>query len=229
MRIFLQASYGLTSADFSVIPAWIILSQPRDFYCWQQDDIDRAQAQVDAAQAALDALLLDPSATPDEIDEAEDELEEAETDLRAAQNAKNLLQEPNFLFGKAFTEAKMLDPVLFDDVADYLVIVAGPFLRGQNFCAQSGYHAESTNPMIDLRFDIDFEGMKGVTYVAQQANRGRIVHELSHFFAIGDIYGFSYADGSKLEGAAAPFAMMGNHDSHPLYIGYDIEKKIGLF
>lgn len=226
---FLQASYGLISADFTVIPDWITLSQPRDFYCWQQDDIDREQTQVDAAQAALDALLLNPSATPDEIEEAEDELEEAEAALRAAKNARNLLQEKNFLFGEAFTEAKISDPVVFDDVDDYLVIVAGPFLRGQNFGAQSGYHAESTNPMIDLRFDIDFDGMKGVTYVAQQANWGRIVHELSHFFAIGDIYEFGYADGSKLEGAAAPFAMMGSHDSHPLYIGYDIEKKLDYF
>lgn len=226
---FLQASYGLTSAEFIVISDWITLSQTRDFYCWQQDDIDRAQTQVNAAQAALDALNLDPSATPDEIDEAENDLEEAEEALRAAINSKNLLQEPNFLFGEAFTKAKALDPTTFDDVTDYLVVIAGPFLRGQNFGTQPGYHAESTNPMIDLRFDIDFEGMKGVTYVAQEADWGRIVHELSHFFAIGDIYGEGYADGSKIEGAAAPYAMMGNHNSHPLYIGYDIEKKLDYF
>jgi len=210
-----HASYNLVSAAFTVAPDWIALSQIRDFYCWQQDDIDRAQA-------ALDALKLDPSAT-------EEQLKDAEAKLNAAKNAVGLLQEPEFLFAEALIGAKAVIPD-FDTYSDYFVIVAGPFLRGQNFGTETGYHAESSNPALDLGpFDIDFAGPKGITYVAQQADWGRMVHELSHFFAMGDIYSESFADGSFLEGNAAPFAMMGNHDSHPLYIGYDIEKNLNYF
>lgn len=210
-----HASYNLVSAAFTVTPNWIPLSQIHDFYCWQQDDIDRAQS-------ALDAILLDPSATAEQIQAAKDK-------LNAATNAQGLLQEPDFLFAEALIGAKAAMPD-FDTYTDYFIILAGPDLRGQNFGTQTGYHAESSNPSLSIgSFDIDFAGPKGITYVAQTADWGRMVHELSHFFAMGDIYAESFADGGYIEGSAAPFAMMGNHDQHPLYIGYDIEKNLNYF
>jgi len=223
---FVQASYDKVSAAFTVTPDWIPLSQIRDFYAWQQDDIDRAQAAVDAAKAALEALELDPSATEEQIEEAEEELEEAEDKLRAAQNANNKLQEPDFLFAEALLGARAAVPD-FDTYSDYLVIVAGPFLRGQCCWINTGYHAESIR--LGLRFDIDFPEPKGLTYVSQGASWDRIVHELSHFFAGGDLYSEGFADGSFLEGNAGPFAMMGNHGGKPLYIGYNIEKRLDYF
>ena len=223
---FMQASYGKTSVDFTVTPDWIQLSQIRDFYCWQQEDIDRAQAQVDAAQADLDGLKLDPSATLEQIAAAEAKLAEAKDELRGAQNARNLLQEPDFLFAEALIGAKAAVPD-FDSYSDYLVIVAGPFLRGQCCWTPTGYHVESTH--LGLRFDIDLAGPKGLTYVSQTADWGRIAHELSHFFASGDLYSQGFADGSFVEGNAAPYDLMGHHDSHPLYSGYNMERKLDYF
>jgi len=56
--------------------------------------------------------------------------------------------------------------------------------------------------------------------VSQQADWGRMAHELSHFFAGGDLYG------GPSDASAAPFDMMGNHDSHPIYSGYNMEKRL---
>ena len=60
---FREASYNQLSADFTVLPDWVALSQIRDFYVWQADDVNRAQAAVTAAEAALTALELDPGAS----------------------------------------------------------------------------------------------------------------------------------------------------------------------
>ncbi|MFT3677993.1 MAG: IPT/TIG domain-containing protein [Chitinophagaceae bacterium] len=209
---FQQASYNKTSVAFSSTPGWVTLSQNRDFYCWTQDDINRKQA-------VLDALQLDPSATQEQIDVATNE-------LNNAKNSNNMLQEPDFLWAEALIGAKASVPD-FDSYTDYLLIVAGPFLRGQCCWLETGYHAESTR--LGLDFDIDFPALKGGTYVSQQADWGRIAHELSHFFAGGDIYSDSYADGSFLEGNAAQFCLMGNHDSHPLYIGSNFDKRLHYF
>jgi hypothetical protein len=223
---FLQASYNKASAAFTVTANWLPLSQSRDFYCWQQDDIDRAQAQVDAAQAALDALMLDPDATQEQIDEAEEDLEEANEKKRVAQDAQGFLQEPDFAFAEALVQAKAAIGD-FDTYSDYVLIMAGPFLRGANLGTKTGYHAEST--ILAIEADIDFVEPKGITYFAQGADWGRVVHEVAHFFAGGDLYSQSSADGSFVEGLAAPYAMMGNHDSHPLFIGANMEKRLDYF
>jgi len=68
---FQQTSYNKTSAAFTMTPNWIPLSKTRDFYCWQQEDIDRAQA-------ALDTVMLDPNATQAQIDEAKNKLKTAQ-------------------------------------------------------------------------------------------------------------------------------------------------------
>ncbi len=209
---FIQASYNTNSAAFSTTPDWIQISQPRDFYCWQQDDIDRAQA-------ALDAINLDPSASQADIDEAQQK-------VNSAKDAIRTLQEPEFLFAEALIGAKAA-VTDFDTYTDYFLIVAGPPLRGQCCWNESGYHAESTR--LNLNFDITFPNPKGGVYVAQQADWGRMAHELSHFFAIGDIYSEGYADGTFTEGNFARFDLMGNHDTHPLYSGYNITKKMHYF
>ena len=215
---FRDASYDTMSCDFAVTAGWVPLTFTRDFYCWTQADIDAAQAIVDGAQAALDLLLVDPMATPEHIAEAEADLEEAQGDLAQAQNAKNKLQQGDFLFAEALLAAKAeFGAATFDAFNDYFFFVAGGFLRGQNFGAEPGYHAEWTS--MGVQFDIDFPVAKGITYVAQGADWGRVVHELAHFFAGGDLYQQGFADGSVIVGTAAPYSMMGSHDSHPLYCG----------
>lgn len=219
---FDEASYGTMSVDFDVTADWIPLTFDRDFYCWIQADVDLAQAVLDGAQAALDLLEVDPDATEEEISDAQADVDEAQEDLEQAQNAQGKLQQPDFLFAEALLAAKAeVGDATFDSYHDYFIIVAGPFLRGQNLGTEPGFHAEWTS--MGVQFDIDFPDAKGITYVAQEADWGRMAHELSHFFAGGDLYEQGYADGSVLVGTAAPYAMMGNHDDHPLYIGPRID------
>jgi len=220
---FQQASYNKVGAAFTVTPDWIALSQIRDFYCWTQDDINRAQTAVNAAQANVDALNLDPNATQAQIDAAKAQLDDAKTKLQNAQNAVDQLQEPDFLFAEALIGAKAVVPD-FDTYSDYYIVVAGPFLRGACCWNQAAYHAESTR--LGLLFDITLAGSKGGVYVSQQADWGRMTHELSHFFAGGDLYSEGFADGSFVEGTAAPFDLMGNHDSHPLYSAANMARRL---
>ncbi len=223
---FRQSSYNLTSANFNLTSTWLPLSQIRDFYFWTQEDIDRAELQVDAAEAALEALNLSPSATAEEIAEAEEDLEEAKLKLNQTKDRNNLMQEGDFFFAESLQAAKS-DVADFDTYTDYVVITSGPFLRGQNFGTETGYSAEWSAGGISA--EVEFSEPKGITYVAQEANWGRIVHELGHFFAGGDLYSSSSADGSRVEGNAAPFAMMGNHNSHPLYIGPNMYNRLNYF
>lgn len=215
---FSQASYGKTSVDFGVTTDWVALSQPRDFYFWTAEDLARDQNKVDGAQADLDALMLDPSATQAEIDAAQAALDAAIATRDANSNKSGLIQQANFLYAEATigAEAMMAD---FDTYTDYFVVVAGPFLRGQCCWIESAWHAEHTAQM--LMFDIGLGSPKGHTYVAQGANWGRMVHELSHFFAGGDLYGQT--------GNASAYGMMGSHDSHPLYLGANMEMRLDYF
>ncbi len=80
-RFFEEASYGKTSADFGITSDWVPLSQPRDFYFWTDEDVDRAQTEVDSSQAALDAVLLDPDATEAQLEEATEALDDAKAQL----------------------------------------------------------------------------------------------------------------------------------------------------
>lgn len=227
-EFFRDASYNTMSADFDVTADWIPLTFDRNFYCWTQADIDLAQAVLDGAEAALEALQMDPTATEEQIADAEADVDEAEQNLEQAQNASGKLQQPDFLFAEAAIAAKAeFGAAAFDSYNDYFFIVAGPFLRGQNFGTETGFHAEWSSMGVQL--DIDFPAAKGITYVAQGADWGRMAHELSHFFAGGDLYQQGFADGSVLVGTAGPYAMMGNHDSHPLYIGARIDRLLHYF
>ncbi|WP_106791050.1 IPT/TIG domain-containing protein [Aquimarina sp. Aq78] len=218
---FQEASYGKTSANFVVTPDWVSLSQVRDFYMWQSEDITRAQTALDGAQAELDALMLNPATTQAQIDEANEKIEQKETELKNAQDSQGFVQEPEFYYAEALLGAKAMLPN-FDDFGDYIVVCAGPFLRGSCCWKEEGFHAEST--VLGLNFDIDFNAQKGLTYMAQGTHWGRIGHELSHFFAGGDLY-----PSGTTAGTASGYAFMGNHDSGPLYIGYNMEKRLQYF
>jgi hypothetical protein len=184
---------------------------------------------VDAAQAELDASNLDPSATAADIAAAEEELGKKKEGLQQAQNAQATLQQADFLWAEALLGARAVVPN-FDDFTDHLVIVGGRFLRGQCCWIGTGFHAESANPALPIGpFDIDFPAQRGGTYVAQNAHPGRITHEFSHFFASGDLYAQGYADGTFVAGTAADYDLMGNHDSFPLYSGYNMDKKLDYF
>src|SRR5690606_3255023 len=129
--------------------------------------------------------------------------------------------EPDFYYAEALLGAKAV-VANFDDFTDYVVVCAGPGLRGSCCWKEQGFHAEST--VLDLNFDIQFNAQKGLTYVAQGTHWGRLGHELSHFFAGGDLY-----PSGTTAGTASGYAFMGSHDSGPLYIGYNMEKRLQYF
>lgn len=219
-RYFQEASFGQTSGAFDATPVWVPLTKDWDFYCWGGNDVTLAQTAVDGAQADLDAVLANPASTQADIDAATARRDQKKTALKQAQDSQGFLQQPDFAWAEALMRAKAAMGASFDDYTDYVLIVAGPFLRGACCWLTDQFHAESANPALPLGpFDVAFPAPRGGTYMAEDARPGRVAHELSHFFASGDLY----------DGSAGAFDLMGFHDSMPLYSGYNMDIKTGYF
>jgi hypothetical protein len=215
-RYFIDASGNETSADFTVTD-WMPLSQIRDFYAWGPADVVRAQTALTAAQAARDALNTDPSATQADIDAAQAVVDAKTALLKEANDSQGFLQQPDFAWAEALIGAKAaLGDATFNSFTDHFLVLAGPWMRGSCCWVGTGFHAESTNPAFPLGpFDIDFPSPKGGTWMAEDGMPGRMAHELSHFFASGDLY----------DGSAGAFDLMGFHDDTPMYSGYNQHRR----
>lgn len=211
-RYFLDATGGETSGDF-LVTDWMPLSQNWDFYAWGGDDINRAQTALDGAEADLAAVMADPSATQADIDAANARVDQKRLALDQANASAGFLQQPNFAYAEALLGAKAaLGEAAFNTYTDYFLVLAGPWMRGSCCWVETGFHAESSNPALPLGpFDIDFPSPKGGTWMAEDGKPGRMAHELSHFFASGDLY----------DGSAGAFDLMGFHDDRPMYSGYN--------
>lgn len=211
-RYFIDATYGKTSGAFDVTD-WQPLNQPWDFYAWGSGDITRAQNAVTGAQADLDTLKADPSATPSDIANAEALLEQKKAGLKQAQDSSGFLQQPDFAWAEALLGAKAaLGATNFNQYSDFFLVLAGPWMRGSCCWVTTSFHAESTNPGLMLGpFDIQFPAPRGGTWMAEDGMPGRMAHELSHFFASGDLY----------DGSAGAFDLMGFHDDRPVYSAYN--------
>jgi hypothetical protein len=143
-----------------------------------------------------------------------------EPDLNALQNAlriaidsQNLIKDANPLFVHALrkwlaTPGNGLDP--FQGV---IVVVNGPFLRGQSWTANS-----FSIPGGD---SVTFNHTTGVIYIAFGAEITRIAHEIGHWLGMWDIYTEWYSDGTYLEGTAAPWCLSGDSD-RGLFCGHQI-------
>jgi hypothetical protein len=210
-RYWADATYGKISGDFFVTD-WMPLSQPWDFYAWGPDDVTRAQNSVNGAQADLDSVNANPSSTQADIDAATALLNTKKAALKQAQDSQGFLQQPDFAFAEALIGAKNALGASFDDYADHFLVLGGPWMRGSCCWNGTGFHAESANPMLNIGpFDIDFPAPRGGTWMGEDGKPGRMAHELSHFFASGDLY----------DGSAGAFDLMGFHDDRPLYSGYN--------
>lgn len=211
-RYFIDATYGKTSADF-LVTDWQPLSQNWDFYAWGPDDVTRAQNGVNGAQADLDTVLANPASTQADIDAATAVLNTKKDLLKQAQDAQGFLQQGDFAFAEALIGAKnAMGDAAFNQYGDFFLVLAGPWMRGSCCWVVNGFHAESTNPTLPLGpFDIDFPAPRGGTWMAEDGMPGRMAHELSHFFASGDLY----------DGTADRFDLMGDHDHRPLYSAYN--------
>ena len=211
-RYFLDATGGETSGDF-LVTDWMPLAQPWDFYAWGPDDVVRAQSGLTGAEADLAAVMADPSATQADLDAANARVATKKSALEHAKASQGFLQQGDFAFAEALIGAKAaLGEAAFNSYTDHFLVLAGPWMRGSCCWLGTGFHAESSNPALPLGpFDIDFPSPKGGTWMAQDGKPGRMAHELSHFFASGDLY----------DGSAGAFDLMGSHDELPMYSGYN--------
>ncbi|MFB6367349.1 hypothetical protein ACFCP7_25530 [Paenibacillus elgii] len=96
------------------------------------------------------------------------------------------------------TPGNSLDP--FQGI---IVVANGPFLRGQSWLADEFTFAGDK---------LTFNHTKGVIYVAYGAEITRMAHEIGHWLGMWDIYTEWYADGTYLEGTAAPWCLSGSSD-----------------
>ncbi len=211
-RLFRDSTYGKIVGDFTVTD-WVPLSQPWDFYAWGDADVARAQTSVNTAQADLDAVRGNPSSTQADLDAAQATLDTKKASLKQAQDSYGFLQQSEFAWAEALLGAKAaMGEAAFNQYGDHFLVLGGKWMRGSCCWNGTGFHAESTNPVFPLGpFNIDFPAPRGGTWMGEDGKPGRMAHELSHFFASGDLY----------DGSAGAFDLMGFHDDRPLYSGYN--------
>ncbi len=84
--------------------------------------------------------------------------------------------------------------------------------------------AEGTNPAVSI--DVSVTGTLGTITLGDDADWGRYAHEFGHNIVPppGVLQEDIYASGAAgTDFTAAPFDLMGYHDSHPLFSGYNID------
>ncbi len=114
------------------------------------------------------------------------------------------------------------------DLDDYSVMVSSVHMPGLSVRAWGGW--SSSNFAYDdgagTSINITTSNPLGLIAQSHTADWGRAAHEFAHNVLDGglvlgeDVYSSDLVDGS--EATAAPFAMMGNHDSHPLFSAFNI-------
>jgi M6 family metalloprotease-like protein len=114
------------------------------------------------------------------------------------------------------------------DLDNYVVMVAAVHMPGLSVRAWGGW--SSSNFAYDdgagISINITTSNPLGLIAQSHTANWGRAAHEFAHNMLDGglvlgeDVYASDLVDSS--EATAAPFAMMGNHDSHPLFSAFNI-------
>jgi hypothetical protein len=135
--------------------------------------------------------------------------------ITTAENLQAIAQRRGDLLVDAFRAAQAAgsDPAGYEGV---IVVVNGPFLRGQSWTTTKLERDDQTD-------SISFGSAKGVIYLATGAAWGRWAHEIGHWLKMADVYAETFADGSVLLGTAARWDMGGNHDEGPLFSGYHID------
>jgi hypothetical protein len=120
------------------------------------------------------------------------------------------------------------------DLDDYSVMVASVYLPGSTVRAWGGWSSSSFAYDDGAGTSISITTASPLGLIAQRhdADWGRAAHEFAHNMLDGglvlgeDVYGSDLVDSS--EATASSFAMMGNHDSHPLFSAYNI-KQLGWY
>lgn len=141
------------------------------------------------------------------------------TNLRVAIDGQALLQRGDRLMIDAFQAAQAAGFNL-DGFEGLVVIVNGPFLRGQSW---------QTDRFSDGGTTLVLNERKGIYYVATGADWGRVAHETGHWLGMWDIYAEAFSDGTLLEGTAGPWCMAGNSGGGPLWCAHQIQEKMAVY
>ncbi len=120
------------------------------------------------------------------------------------------------------------------DLDDYEVLVASVFLPGLGVRAWGGWSSSSFAYDDGAGTLINLTTTDPLALIAQRhdANWGRTAHEFAHGLLDGglvlgeDVYASDLIDAT--EATASAFTMMGNHDSHPLFSGFNM-KQLGWY
>ncbi|MGH3453907.1 MAG: IPT/TIG domain-containing protein [Nocardioidaceae bacterium] len=141
------------------------------------------------------------------------------TNLSVAIDGQALLQMGDRLMIDAFQAADAAGFNL-DDFTGLVVIVNGPFLRGQSW---------QTDRFTDGGTTFVLNEAKGIYYVATGADWGRVAHETGHWLGMWDIYTEWHSDGTYTEGTAAPWCMAGSSGGGPLWCAHQIQEKMAAY
>jgi len=149
---------------------------------------------------------------------AEVSLDDLRLGLETASNMQSLVKDSGHLFIDALnaylaaTGGNVASLAGFEGV---ILIINGGFLRGQSWTTDNFTFGGQT---------LNLGATKGAIYLATGSAWGRIAHEIGHWLGMWDIYTEWYADGTYLEGTAAPWCLSGDHDSAPLFCGHHMHE-----
>ncbi len=141
------------------------------------------------------------------------------TKLRVAVDGQALLERGDRLMIDAFQAAQTAGFNL-DGFTGLVVVVNGPFLRGQSW--QTDKFTEGGTTLV-------LNERKGVYYVATGADWGRVAHETGHWLGMLDIYTEWHSDGTFTEGTAGPWCLAGNSGGGPLWCAHQIQEKMAVY
>ncbi len=150
---------------------------------------------------------------------ADPDLSTLRTNLSLAIDGQALLQRGDRLMIDAFQTAEAAGFNL-DNYTGLVVVVNGPFLRGQSWQTDS-FNDGGTNLVLNER--------KGIYYVATGADWGRVAHETGHWLGMWDIYTEWHSDGTFTEGTAGPWCMAGNSGGGPLWCAHQIQEQMSVY
>ncbi len=156
-----------------------------------------------------DAPTRNGSETPSAM---EPDLGALQNALKVAIDSQNLIKDANPLFVHALRAWLSTPGNSANPFQGIMVVVNGPFLRGQSWTA-NGFNYAGDN--------LSFNNTKGVIYIAYGAGIARIAHEIGHWLGMWDIYTEWYADGTYLEGTAGQWCLSGSGD-RALFCGHQI-------
>ena len=175
--------------------------------------VDVTTPATPAVQGSLE--VASPFTVPDP------DLTRLRDDLSTAQNLQALTQRRGALMVDAFRAAQSAGHDL-NAFHGLIVVVNGPFLRGQSWTSNQVRREDGTD-------SVAFTDAKGLIYMATNAHWGRKAHEIGHWLGMWDIYTEWFADGTLNPGTAAPWDLAGNHDLGPLFSGHQIHQVMQFF